>query len=432
MRRWRAQNARMSEPSPAAPGRPAGYWWRDAAADFPALSDDLETDVLIVGGGITGVTLAYTLADAGAGVVLLESSWIAGAASGRNAGFLLAAPAEPYSEAVALWGRAGARAVLEIGRRTHARVRLLIETLGLECDYRRSGSLRLTRTEEETEDQRAALPLLHADGFPMNEVPLASVLPAHQAECFHAAFLTEEDGALDPVRFLHGVARAAAGLGARVHAHAALSAARWNGGAWEAHSGSHTVRARSLVIATNAYAPRLCPVLAPLIAPRRGQMLVTAPIAQEIAPRPTMAHWGYQYWRQAPDGRLLVGGWRDLNPDAECGEDERPTDEIQAGLERGLAELAPGGAQIEERWAGIMGFARDGRPLVGWLDAEHHLAIAAGYTGHGVGMAAACAQELAQLLAFRPAPLLSTLDPARFPELRRPAPGLTRLGAAAS
>ena len=412
--------------------RPESYWWQGATSDFPPLDQDVESDVLIVGGGITGVTLAYTLVDEGASVVLLESGRIAGAASGRNAGFLLAAPAEPYGEAIALWGRVGARSVLEIGRRTHARVRQLVETLGLDCDYRIGGSLRLCRTEEEAEDHRVALPLLHADGFPMREVPPATLLPPGVDQYFRAAFVTDEDGEFHPVRFLHGVARAAAGLGARLHANAPVTSAHWNAGIWEAGSAGYRVRARALVLANNAHAPRLCPALAPLIAPRRGQMLVTAPIKREVAARPTYAHWGYQYWRQAPDGRLLIGGWRDLDPDAETGFEDLPTAKIQDGIERGVRELVPEGVAIERRWAGTMGFARDGRPLVGWLDAEHHLAIAAGYTGHGIGMAAACTLDLAQLLSFRPAPGIATFDPARFPELRRPEPGLTKLGAAAT
>jgi glycine/D-amino acid oxidase-like deaminating enzyme len=90
----------------------------------------------------------------------------------------------------------------------------------------------------------------------------------------------------------------------------------------------------------------------------------------------------------------------------------------------------PEGAAIERRWAGTMGFSRDGRPLVGWLDAEHHLAVCAGFTGHGMGMAAACTLDLARLLSFRPAPGIATYDPLRFAELRHTARGITALGAA--
>ena len=93
------------------------YWWAAPQHDFAPLDSDLDADVLIVGGGITGVTLAYTLADQGALVGVVDSGPIAGEASGRNAGFLLAAPAEPYAGRIALWGRDGARPVLQLGLR---------------------------------------------------------------------------------------------------------------------------------------------------------------------------------------------------------------------------------------------------------------------------------------------------------------------------
>jgi len=318
--------------------------------------------------------------------------------------------------------------VLEIGRRTHRRIRHLAEAHGIECDYRSTGSLRLTRTDEESEDIRASLPFLEADGFPMREVPLAGVVPEGAAPHFRAAFLTREDGEIHPVRFLHGLARVTIGRGGRLFAHSPVRAARWNAGLWELRLDRGIARARTLVLATNAYAPLLCPALEAVIKPRRGQVIATAPIDRVVAPRPTYAHYGYQYWRQTQDGRLLIGGWRDLDLEGESGYEERTTEPIQRGIEAGLRQLVPDGVAIERRWAGIMGFARDGRPLIGWLDAELNLAICAGFTGHGMGMAAGCTQDIAELLSWKRAPGISTFDPLRFPELRQMQPGSIALG----
>jgi len=379
-------------------GVPGSLWWAEPGPPFPTLEGELDAEILIVGGGITGICLAYTLAEQGAAVSLLDAAPLAAGASGRNAGFLMVAPAEPYNEQVALWGRAGARAVLECGRRSHQRVRALIEAHGIACDYRANGSLRLTRTDEEAEDIRASLAALKADGFPMLELPLSQAVPPHAAARFTAAFVTLEDGELHPVRFLHALAREALKKGARLFADSTVTGAAWRGGLWEARTSRGLVRARTLVLATNAWTSRLCPALARLIAPRRGQMLATAPLGREVAPRPTYAV---------------------------------TTGPIQSAIEQGLAELVPEGAAIEHRWAGIMGFARDGRPLVGWLDPEHHLAICGGYTGHGIAMAPACALDLADLLAWRKAPGIATFEPLRFPELRQSRAGLTALGVAA-
>ena len=298
-------------------------------------------------------------------------------------------------------------------------------TLGIDCDYRAGGSLRLTRTDDEADEHRASIPLLKADGFPMHEIAASDALPAHLVNRFTGAFVRSDDGELHPVRFFHGVARGASARGARIFSHSPVRGARWEAGLWNVNVGTGRASARNLVLATNAWAPELCPALRPLILPRRGQVLATAPLDREIASMPTYAHYGYQYWRQTPDGRLVIGGWRDLDLDGEVGFDVGVTAKIQAGIESGLAELVPGGAPIEYRWAGTMDFARDGRPLVGWLDAQHHLAICAGFTGHGIGMAAGCTLDLASLLVWKEAPGISTFDPGRFAELRHTEAGVT-------
>ncbi len=417
---------RMTNSTP----RPTSLWWADPTPDFPVLDTSFDADVCIVGGGITGITLAYTLADQGATVVLLDAGHLAGAASGNNAGFLLAAPAEPYAERIALWGRDGARAVLQIGRRTHQRVRQLAQSLSLDCQYAQTGSLRLSRTREESEDLRSSLPELRHDGFPMREIAIADAVPAHAAGAFDAAFEVPEDGTVHPVKFLHGVALEAARRGVRLFGHSAVTSARWSNNVWDVNANGHVVHARTLVLATNAYTPKLVPALGAIIAPRRGQVIATAPLDVELSKRPTYAHYGYQYWHQTTDRRLVIGGWRDTDFDAETGYETVLTPKIQAGIESGLAELVPGGAPIEYRWAGIMGFARDGRPLVGWLDAAHHLAICAGFTGHGMGMAAACTLDLAELLSWKRAPGIASFDPHRFPELRQTRDGIVSLGVA--
>ena len=74
---------------------PGSLWWVDAAPPLPALAGDLDVDVLVIGGGVAGVTLAWTLVERDCLVGLLEAGAIAAAASGRNAGFLTVAPAEP-------------------------------------------------------------------------------------------------------------------------------------------------------------------------------------------------------------------------------------------------------------------------------------------------------------------------------------------------
>ena len=241
-------------------------------------------------------------------------------------------------------------------------------------------------------------------------------MPNGPHDRFVAAFRTEEDGEFDPVRFIHGVARAAEQRGARVHSRSSLSAAWWTGSAWEARVNGGLARARTLVIATNAYAPQLCPALTPLIAPRRGQMLATGAARAPDRRVSDLRAVGLPVLaaarrRPAPDRRLARSGprWRDRLRRSAQRRRSRPASSRACAIwfRRACRSIA--------RWAGTMGFARDGRPLVGWLDAEHHLAISAGFTGHGLGMAAACSLDLCQLLTFKPAPGSLELRPRALP-----------------
>jgi glycine/D-amino acid oxidase-like deaminating enzyme len=146
-------------------------------------------------------------------------------------------------------------------------------------------------------------------------------------------------------------------------------------------------------------------------------MLATAATNQLAEPRPVYANHGYRYWRQRLDGRVLMGGYRDTAVADEVGFDDAPTHAVQAHLDRHLQELSPG-ARVTHRWAGTMGFSPDELPLVGQVPGAPGLSVCAGYTGHGMGFAAACAERLVQAV-FGNESELSWLAPERFlPRLR--------------
>ncbi|HEX8386719.1 MAG TPA: FAD-binding oxidoreductase, partial [Rubricoccaceae bacterium] len=96
---------------------------------------------------------------------------------------------------------------------------------------------------------------------------------------------------------------------------------------------------------------------------------------------------GFYYVRQAPDGRVLVGGARHLHEATEVGHDDATTPALQADLEAYLRAHVPAAADapVERRWSGTMGFSPDGLPVIGDVPGVPGAVYGAGFTGHGMG-----------------------------------------------
>jgi gamma-glutamylputrescine oxidase len=332
--------------------------------------------VVVVGAGVAGVATAYHLARAGARPVVLEARTVAAAASGRNAGFLLAGVAENLVVASRRYGEPQALRIWRFTRHNQQLVREVVERHGISCDLAWKGSAQVAGDDEEWSEIQASAERLRAEGVSVR------LEPGERAAIY------EEDGELHPVRYVRGLAKAAVETGARVFEATRVSAAMRDG----VRTDRGRVRAGAVVVCVNAYSAHLVPLRVRAV---RGQMLATAPVRAGVFARPAYAHRGFRYWRQRPDGRLLVGGWRDLAVDEEVGEEERTTTAVQRALEGFLRERAPE-TRVTHRWAGIMGFSHDALPYVGGL--ESGVFVNAAFTGHGMAFATATGELVAKLI----------------------------------
>jgi glycine/D-amino acid oxidase-like deaminating enzyme len=364
-------------------------WLESVQRAYPPLAADTAADVAIVGGGIAGIASAYFLAKAGASVVVLEARGVAEAASGRNAGFLLAGVAENFAAASRRYGAANALRIWRLTKRTQALVRELVDEHGIDCELRWNGSDQLAGDDEEWREIQES----------------ADLLSTHvnvQLDATRRGATYADDGDLHPVKWVRGLARAAAAAGARIHESTRVTEIA----SGEARTTRGAVRAATVLLCTNAYTARLAPTR---IRPVRGQMLATAPTAPVFA-RPAYAKRGYQYWRQTADGRVVVGGWRDTAVDDEVGEGETPTPQVQAHLVEFLREHGIS-APVTHRWAGTMGFSHDALPYVGRVGSR--LFVCGGFTGHGMSFGPACAELVATLVRGAKHPDADLFDPAR-------------------
>src|SRR5882762_5640382 len=172
---------------------------------YPPLDRDVTADVVVVGAGIAGIATAYFLASTGASVVVLEARGVAEAASGRNAGFLLAGVAENYVAASRRYGDRNARRIWRFTKRTQALARRLVGEHSIDCGLRWNGSDQIAGDDDEwREIEQSARRLSSEEGV---NVSVDSALRS-------ATYA--DDGELDPVRWVRGLAAAAVSKGARI------------------------------------------------------------------------------------------------------------------------------------------------------------------------------------------------------------------------
>lgn len=389
--------------------------WLEPVPRRPALTGRIRADVVVIGAGLSGTAAARRLAQQGVEVVWLEASGVAERATGRNAGFLLQGTAERYSRAVAVMGRERARRVHAWSIENHARLKDTLDHLGVDCGYARRGSLQLASSPEEERELVESARLLREDGFAADLVEGDSLEAVHRQAGFSLGVVLPEDGELDPAAFVRAAARDACRSGARLFEDTPVVDLDASApGAVVATTPHGAVEADVAVVCTNAATGKLLPWFADKIDPVRGQMLATAPVSPLFA-RPIYADHGYDYWRQDHRGRVVLGGWRNLDPGSEVGFDEVLNPDIQARMEQFLRRYpALASVPIEHRWAGIMGFSRDGLPLVGPAPAAPGAVVSVGFTGHGFGFAWLCGEAAADVVLEGSHPLLGDFSPRRL------------------
>jgi glycine/D-amino acid oxidase-like deaminating enzyme len=370
------------------------YWLEDEAPGLPRARHEGHVDVAIVGGGVTGCAAALRLAEAGLRVRLHEQRAIAEGASGRNGGFALRGGASRYDVARETYGRDRAAA---FWRWTEEALERLAALAG--DALRRPGSYRLAADEEEEREAiRAEYEALREDGFGADWL---DDVPGGAAGKFRGAIHHYGDGSIQPARFVRRLAARAAAAGADVREHDLVRDVE-------------ALDADRVVVATDGYGHGLVPELADLIWPTRGQVLVSEPLDRVLYDRPHYARQGFDYWQQLPDGRLLLGGFRDVSIVDELTDVEETTPTIQSALESFLRELAGARPAITHRWAGIFGLTQDLLPLVGRVPGRDGVWVAAGYSGHGNVLGFACGELVADAILGRGSSQLELLDPARF------------------
>lgn len=375
-------------------------WLDEPYTPRGSLADEISAPVAILGGGITGVATAYWLSRLGKASVLLEREVLAAGATGRNAGFLLEGTVLPYDALAEQHGRDTASALWRFTSENRERLIATCEQESIACGVTRGGSVIVASTVQEFEDARRYAALLGEDGFPREVLDRAAILDRLEGiGGFIGGLYNEQDAGLNPVRFVRALAQVAERGPARIFEGSPARSLARDGPRWRIATPAGSVRADSVVLGLNAYTSMVDATWQGLIEPVRGQVLATAPTGREMFAHLFYANRGFEYWRQLPDGRVVLGGLRHLAPAEEVGTLDTLHPRIQDGLTRYLRDLGvPPYVQVTHRWSGIMGFVRDRLPLIGPVPGRPDLYLAGGYSGHGLALAFLAGRMIAQLV----------------------------------
>jgi glycine/D-amino acid oxidase-like deaminating enzyme len=392
-----------------------GWWWNEAVEHDPGppaspLDGDETADIVIVGGGYTGMWTAYALTETQPGILvtLLEREECGSGPSGRNGGFAsgwwdeLPALVSSYGDDAALAAcRAVGRSVRAIGDwcRQH----------GVDAWFNHKGYLQVATSPSQEGAWSDAVSVARRLGVEEELVPMsAEEVKARCASPVMGSGVLMRDGAtVQPARLARGLRRVLLQRGVRIHEHSPVTRLR-PGSSVTALTERGTVRAEHAILGVNAWATQW-PGLRGLLVTWGSHIVLTAPAPERLAELGwdgeciSDGRTALHYFRTTPDGRVAFGGgggrasWLGrVGPQV----DQDPASIARAA--RGLRRIFPNLADVplEHAWGGPIDVSPSHLPFFGTLRPGNvHYAV--GYTGNGVAPSHLAGQVLAGLALGR-------------------------------
>ncbi len=379
------------------PAIPDSYWAATAPAleVSPALEGRVETDVAIVGAGFTGLSTALHLAEAGRKAVVLDAHEPGWGASGRNNGQVVAALKHEPHEMEAAFGKDHAARLIEAVGAGPDLVFGLIDRFGMNCAARRRGIITAANTRESLASLQRRTEVWRGRGAPLELLDRSAAQQAIGSDFYVGASLDPRGGSVNPLGYARGLARAAMAQGASIHRDSLVTKVSREGAGWVVQTAHATLRARRVILATNAYADDLWRGLKRNFIPIRTPQVVTRPLGDNLH-RSILP--GGQIMsdtrhlvvgvRVHPDGRVHLGGATGTTG----AERDSQFRTLQVQLHRLFPHLPP--VEWEYRWSGFIAMTPDRYPRL--YDLAPGLAAVLGYSGRGLAMGTVMGRELAR------------------------------------
>ncbi|MCK0197219.1 FAD-binding oxidoreductase [Ancylobacter sp. 6x-1] len=382
--------------------RTHGLWEASAPAAPPTgrLERDLTADVVVVGGGFTGMSTALHLAERGISVVLLEAEEVGFGGAGRNVGLINGGMWVMPDDIPGVLGAVHGERALDLLGGAPLLVREVIERYGIDCQLEKQGTLHLAVGEEGLTELRDRHRQWAARGAPVELVSAEETARrvGSAPGAYTGSLLDPRAGTLQPLAYVRGLASAALSAGARIFTHSPVLATVRQGEGWKVSTASGSVSAGFIAVATDAYSTGPWEVV------RDEQIflpyfnLATKPLSPDLLKSILPNREGcwdtkeiLSSFRMDRAGRLVFGSVGALRNTGHA---------VHAGwAKRSLRRLFPqlGAVEFEYAWFGRIGMTTDAVPRFHRF--ADKVAGFSGYNGRGIAPGTAFGKVLAGYIA---------------------------------
>lgn len=375
----------MPYQSPIAPGL---SWYEASVVErpqYPELDGSRHADVVIIGGGYTGLSAAYHLAKSGVDVVLIEAARLGDGASGRNGGQFGTGQRIWVEELEKQYGFERAKALFDIAEEAKTHVMNFADANGIDMDYM-PGQISAVHKQRYLKNYRNHVEQMTTrfDYAPIRVVEPDEMVALLGSDRYHGGIYDAGTGHINPLKFLIGAAQAAKKAGALLFENTQATRINSAHGRVEVETARGTIIAKNAFIAVNAYGGELEQESAAHVMPIRSFIGATAPLGESSTVIPggesvDDSRFVVRYFRRSKDGRLLFGGREAYTAD-------NPRD-ISDHIRRQIAEIYPAlkNVEITHAWGGSVGITMPRQPFV--KEVMPGVISAGGYSGHGVLLA---------------------------------------------
>ncbi|MCP4318524.1 MAG: FAD-binding oxidoreductase [Hyphomicrobiales bacterium] len=386
------------------------------AIAHPRLDADINCDVCVIGAGYTGLSAALHCAEQGLDVVVIEAHRIGWGASGRNGGQLGSGQRQDQDALERMLGLQTARQLWDLAEEAKRLVHVLIDRHAIDCNYR-PGIMYLDHRQRFVGASRAYAEKLR-DEYGYANVRYMDLEDVRSLVASHGYFggtLDTGAGHLHPLNYALGLAKAAAGAGARIFEN--TRAVKVDPGATIRVQTEHAnIRAQFALLACNGYVGDLNAAVSAHVMPINNFIIATEPLDTELAQSligndaaVADSRNVVNYFRLSRDNRLLFGGGENYGY-------KFPAD-IKSFVRKPMLRVYPQleKVRIDYGWGGTLGITVNRMPDLARL--APNLLSASGYSGHGVGVATLCGRLAAEAIGGTAArfDLMASVPNPRFP-----------------